>query len=272
LPGGSRLRGPIWLPSSSARSPPRKPVYAAAARTGRRRSFDAPPRLGRYRGQRWTAAASRLRILLDNSAKFGPPEGAVQCGWSGRRVHTRSATTGPDISPRRTFRSSSTASVPAALSAPPSAPGLRPRPRRPFRPKIVVLRTCPDGRREFCPGGGSLMRLTFPVQAPRPDYPAGAGETAAELSRVFVKKDPDDLGMRRDTVRAPVEELHARAFPIPRNPKAGCRPRNAPATSSWSGSRVCVHSVPSLTFPAARRARRPAWSIAQRSMPLSPGV
>jgi two-component system, OmpR family, sensor histidine kinase MprB len=96
-----------------------------------------------------------IRNLLDNAAKFGPPEGPVDVRLAGGSLTVRDH--GPGISPDdaahvfdRFYRSLSARAVPGS--------GLG----------LAVVREVARGHRgsvaaENAPGGGAVMRLTLPA-------------------------------------------------------------------------------------------------------------
>jgi len=107
-------------------------------------------------------SADRLRVafknLLDNAAKFGPPEGPVQVRLSGGEFTVRDH--GPGIAEEdlpfifdRFYRALS------SRSAPGSGLGLA-------VVREIVVRHGGTVAAESAPGGGSVMRLTLPVQSP----------------------------------------------------------------------------------------------------------
>jgi two-component system sensor histidine kinase MprB len=107
-------------------------------------------------------SADRLRVafknLLDNAAKFGPPEGPVQVRLSGGEFTVRDH--GPGIAEEdlpfifdRFYRALS------SRSAPGSGLGLA-------VVREIVVRHGGTVAAELAPGGGSVMRLTLPVQSP----------------------------------------------------------------------------------------------------------
>ena len=121
-------------------------------------------------------------LLDNNAAKFGPPEGPVQVRLSGGEFSVRDC--GPGIAeedlPFVFDRSLPVPCHPARLLVPASAS-----PSSTRSPSVTAARSP-----RSCAGGGTVMRLTFPVLK--------KGSAAIE---VFAKEGPDHLRGGRDAHR-----------------------------------------------------------------------
>jgi two-component system, OmpR family, sensor histidine kinase MprB len=155
-------------PSAAARSPLALDAVTAEALDAARRDWPKTEFTARLAGGVAEGNADRLRVavrnLLDNAAKFGPPQGPVEVVLAGGELSVRDH--GPGIAGEdlpfvfdRFYR------APSARSAPGSGLGL------------AVVREIVTGHggtvaAEPAPGGGTTMRLTLPLRpAPSPPSP-----------------------------------------------------------------------------------------------------
>jgi two-component system sensor histidine kinase MprB len=155
-------------PPAAARSPLPLGDVTAEALEAARRDWPKTEFTAQLAGGVAEGNADRLRVavrnLLDNAAKFGPPEGPVEVRLAGGELTVRDH--GPGIADEdlpfvfdRFYR------APAARSAPGSGLGL------------AVVHEIVTGHggtiaAEPARGGGTVMRLTLPMSSALPGYPA----------------------------------------------------------------------------------------------------